>query len=108
MDVRKIDNPTGVANEDIAEFALTVEQCPKLLIGTRDGNGLYVKDIGKELDLQCRTVLSPPKHGGARRGPAPEPWRQAFAGSSVRQIATGSGVNVAAVSDWTALSPQTL
>jgi hypothetical protein len=97
-----------VDNEDIAAFALTVDQCPKLLIGTRDGDGLFVKDIGKELDLQCRTVLAPPKHGDARRGPAPEPWRQTFSGKSVRQIATGSGVIVAAVSDGTALSPQTL
>lgn len=106
--LQKIDNPTGVDNEDIATFVLTVEQCPKLLIGTRDGDGLFVKDIGKELDLECRTVLAPPKHGDARRRPAPEPWRQAFSGSSVRQIATGSGVIVAAVSDGTALSPQTL
>jgi hypothetical protein len=105
---QKVDNPTGVANEDIAAFALTVEQCPKLLIGTRDGDGLFVKDIGKELDLQCRTALAPPKHGDARRGPSPEPWQQAFAGSSVRQIAMGSGIIVAAVSDGTALSPQTL
>lgn len=104
----KIDNPEGVANEDIAAFAVTAERCPKLLIGTRDGDGLFLKDVGMELDVLCRTVLAPPKFGDARRGPSPTAWRQAFAGSSVRQIATGSGVILAAVSDGTSLSPQSL
>lgn len=105
---QKVDNPAGVANADVAAFALTIEQCPKALIETRDGDGLFVKDIGKELDLQCRTVLAAPKHGDARHGLSPEPWRQAFSGKSVPQIATGSGVILAAVGEETVLLPQTL